>query len=86
MLFKIVSYMVDDGLPAKVPERPVLLEVESQVEAYELARVFLGLETSRDVVLARFAGAIPETARVIHNKLSFSEMYGLDDPGLATAL
>lgn len=86
MLFKIVKYRVDEGLPESVPERLMLLDVESAGEAIDLAVRVLGVESHRDVTLTQFVGVPPQGARVLHNKMTFEEMYDLGPDGLVSAL
>lgn len=86
MMFKIVSYLVDDGLPRKVPERTSLVEAESFDEALDLAKRVLGTENREDVTLTQFVGQVPRGAKVYARHMTFEEMYGLEPGGLATAL
>jgi hypothetical protein len=86
MLFKIVQYLVDEELEPKVPERLMLLDVESFEEALDLAKRVLSVEKRSDVTLSQFIGKVPFGARVLQSKMTFEELYELDPNGLATAL
>lgn len=82
-LFKIVSYLVDDGLEPKVPERPSFVEGEDLNEALDLAKRALGTENRSDVKLSQFVGSVPKNAKVFTRHMTFEELHGLE---LSTAL